>query len=184
MFSKITLMFGISFQLFVSTLSSTQTELKMAMAGNGNAAAVWVTNTLDNMGTNVYVKTKAPSGNWSAATLLSLSTTGDHPNVSIVANGSDALAVAFWSENDGDVAYLYGAMLPSLEGAWTTATKISGSNENLSNNFYISLTNPNPNSTALAVWSSYDDLGNPLISNSTATVDSNNSWSIPTVIGP
>lgn len=181
MYLKIVFLVGIAGLLQSSHLSAI-IEPKMAMDTNGNTIVVF-SSSLSVGGSGVYAKSRPAGGSWSSPTLLSTTTTADHPKIAIVANGSgDAQAVSIWTEYDEDSTYLYGAMLTSMAGSWTTATKISVNTQTVGNEFYVSLSNPEG---ATAVWTSFDEFGNASLSASTAPISSTNTWpTTPTALWP
>lgn len=160
----------------------------MAVDSNGNTVIVWETSTFN--GSIVLAQTVDSAGNWGALTTISSTSgpradTGGLPVVAIVEDGSDARAVAIWNENDGNIVYLVGAMLPSISGSWTANTPISGNSESLSSQYLISVeTGIGFDPIAKTTYVSFDQFGNSYVRYADAFVNSSNSWSTPVTVSP
>lgn len=160
----------------------------MAVDKNGNTVIVWEGSTFN--GSLVYARVVDSAGNWGSVETISSTTgpranTGGLPVVAIIDDGLDGRAVAIWNENDGNLVYLVGAMLPSISGSWTTVAQISANDETLSSQYLIAVepgiaTDP----IAKTTYVSFDQFGTSFVRYADAFVNSSNAWNTPVTVSP
>lgn len=156
----------------------------MSVDVDGNTVIAWHGSTLS--GSKVYARIKDSAGSWGSINILSTTETGSMPKVAAIKNGSDIQAVAIWTESDGMITWLYGAVLTSISNGWESAFAISTETENAWSQHEVSIVPglESGEATAVATWTSDDRLGNISIRSSSALVAAGASspWSTPVTV--
>lgn len=179
--------FGISALVAASALIAASVEAQyptVLVDTNGNAIATWEGSVFN--GTAVYAAVMDTSGDWSTQVQLSANgiNTATIPVPAIINNtlAGDSFYSVIWAQSDSQLTYLYGAMLTSTAGTWTTGNQISTNDETVTDQYGLEIVQGISEPIAYAVWSSYDQFGMEHIRLSSANVDASNSWATPVTI--
>lgn len=166
----------LSFLQSPDTLNGVENQVS-AIDANDSLVAVWQEDTV--LGTEVKASA-LPFGSpsWEAPVTLSTTYSASLPKLAVAANGPDTVSVAIWVEVIGGIAHLYGAMRPSLAGAWTSGVLVSNGIEDLVGTYELHL---NPTGNIIATWTSLES-GTTHVRGAHTFINIGNSWGLPVTI--